>query len=74
MMYKLWHKLFGWDYIHWSNSADQGISRLHKDALGNPFYWRYYSIGTLDRITDEKQVTWLTCSPSKYLWPKKEAQ
>lgn len=73
MIYKLWHRLFGWDYIYWKNSADQGISRIYKDALGNPFYWRYFSITVLDPIINEKQVTWLTCNPSKYLGNKKEA-
>jgi hypothetical protein len=29
MMYKLWHYLFGWDYIYWENIADCAIARIH---------------------------------------------
>ena len=29
-MYKIYKYLFGWDYIHWKNSADYGIARVFK--------------------------------------------
>jgi hypothetical protein len=71
-MYKLLNYLFGWDYIHWKNSADQGISRIRLDGQGLPYYWRYGSARVLDIIATPISVTWLTCEPSKYAPPAKE--
>lgn len=65
-MYRLLHWLFGWDYVQWRNSADQGIARVHTDGTGRVFYWRYRNIGLADTITHPTDVLWLTCSPSKY--------
>ena len=71
MVYKLWHKLFGWDYIHWDNFCDSEVSRVRIDGNGNPFYYHYNKyVHDFDTTTDK--VTWLTCNKSKYLWPKKE--
>lgn len=61
------HKLFGWDYIAWRNSADRGIARVREDGEGGAWYWRYKAAQVWDRITDEKDVVWLTCLPSKYM-------
>lgn len=66
-MWKIWNKLFGWDYIYWSNSSDQGVARIHKDYDEGCFYWRYKSTELADRVTMKRQVIWLTCSPDKYL-------
>ena len=66
MLYRLKHKIFGWDYIAWKNSADQGIARVHKDHNSVVWYWRYRSTRLLDRIEKPEQVIWLTCPPSKY--------
>jgi len=68
-MWKLLNFIFGWDYVHWKNSADQGIARVFRDASGRPVYWRYKITKVLDVIEEENQVTWLTCRPSKYLPP-----
>ena len=65
-MYRLWHKLFGWDYILWKNSADVGIARVIKPKSGQIAYWRYRITNVLDIIEKPDQVIWLTCSPSKY--------
>ena len=65
-MYKLLKTLFGWDYIQWSNSADSGIARLHKDHNGKCWYWRYKITSVIDTINTKDQVIWLTCSPSDY--------
>ena len=65
-MWKLYHLLFGWDYITWKNSADQGIARVHRDRAGNLFYWRYKTTNLADPITDANNHYWLTCSPEKY--------
>jgi hypothetical protein len=67
MMWKLLHKLFGWDYIQWSNSSDQGVARVHTDQNARTYYWRYKSMKLVDEIKDTKQVFWLTCPPSKYM-------
>jgi hypothetical protein len=65
--YKILNYLFGWDYILWSNSADQGISRvitLHDGTLG---YWRYKYTTCFDEIIRPRDVRWLTCDPEKYI-------
>lgn len=65
-MYRFYNWLFGWDYIHWTNSAHSGIARLRSDAQGNPFYFMYGMSKYLKPITKPEQVVWLTCLPSKY--------
>lgn len=66
-MWKLWNKLFGWDYVVWSNTADQGIARVHVDGLGRAYCWRYSGVAICDVIQKPKDVIWLTCHPAKYL-------
>lgn len=66
MMYKIKNKLFGWDYVHWRNSADSGIARVITLKDGRVAYWRYPMTKVMDEITNPKQVFWLTCEPSKY--------
>lgn len=66
MIYKLLNRLFGWDYITWKNSADQGIARVFIRSTG-VYYWRYKNIKILDEITDVNQVIWLTCDGDKCL-------
>jgi hypothetical protein len=44
LMYRLLNRLFGWDYIAWRNTCDQGIARIHKDGNGVLFYWRYKTL------------------------------
>ena len=66
-LWSLLHRLFGWDYIYWVNSADRGVARIHKDKDGAAFYWRYKITRLADRVTCADQVIWLTCEPSKYL-------
>jgi len=65
-MWRLLHFLFGWDYIHWHNSADQGIARVHVAADGTVFYWRYHGCCVLDKIEHTDDVVWLTCQPEAY--------
>jgi len=67
MMWRLLHALFGWDYVQWDNSVDQGIARVHRSGGGDIYYWRYKSIKCADIIYSRDQVLWLTCHPSKYL-------
>jgi hypothetical protein len=66
MIYRLLHRLFGWDYIAWQNSAAQGIARVRVDWTGRVWYWRHKSIQVADVITNPFSVLWLTCPPSKY--------
>ena len=72
MLYKLLHHLFGWDYIYWQNSCDQGIARVHRSSCGKVFYYRYKCIRIIDVIDQPSEVIWLTCKPSKYLKTKKQ--
>lgn len=69
MRWRLLHRLFGYDYIQWRNSADQGVARVRLDGMGRAYYWRYESIKVIGFITDPKEVVWLTCSPEKYINP-----
>lgn len=66
-MYKLLNFIFGWDYICWSNSADDGIARVFKSKCGKVIYYRYKVTKVIDVINNKDQVIWLTCEPSKYL-------
>jgi len=79
-MWKIYHFLFGWDYVCWKNSADSGVARVHVDYEGRPFYWRYKLTKLIDLIpspytpsgapNENKKrwldIVWLTCSPTKY--------
>jgi hypothetical protein len=65
-MYKLLHVLFGWDYVAWRNSADQGIARVYEGKCGRVYYWRYRSTRLFDIIEKPEHVLWLTCDPSRY--------
>lgn len=66
-MWQIFNFLFGWDYIQWSNIADQGIARVFNDGAGRTVYWRYRLTNVIDVIENEEQVIWLTCKPSKYM-------
>jgi|TARA_R110000851_G_scaffold72207_1_gene160168 hypothetical protein len=66
-MYKILNYLFGFDYIHWKNTIDSGVARIHIDCNGNVFYWKYKNIKFADHIKDASKFLWLTCSPDKYL-------
>ena len=66
-MWRILHHLFGWDYVAWRNSADQGIARVHVDGMGRVYYWRYKCIASADFITEPERVIWLTCGPEKYI-------
>lgn len=66
MIYKLLHKLFGWDYVYWSSACSTGIARVNVAAEGTVFYWRYKRIKYADIIKNPNQVIWLTCYPKKY--------
>ncbi len=67
MFWKICNKLFGWDYIHWENTAAEGVARVHRDFTGRVYYWRYKSTKVADVIHDANQVLWLTCKPDKWM-------
>ncbi len=67
MIYKLMHRLFGWDYVGWSNTADYGVARVFNDGTGGAFYFRYKGTKLIDKIRAVNQVVWLTCLPEKYM-------
>lgn len=64
--YKLLNKLFGWDYIQWRNTADNGIARVHLGFNGEVYYWRYKLTEVADKILEKEQVIWLTCEPKTF--------
>lgn len=71
-MWKLFNYLFGWDYVTWRNTADNGIARVHVDKTGKVYYWRYKIISVADVITSADNHLWLTCSPEKYGFKQQE--
>jgi hypothetical protein len=66
-MWRLWNKIFGWDYIAWRNTADKGIARINKGYNDECWYFRYKITRVIDIVTNKDQVVWLTCEPKKYL-------
>jgi len=66
MIYKLISRIFGHDYIKWSNSCDRGTARVIIGKNGKIGYWRYKAISVFDVIHKPEQVKWITCKPSKY--------
>ncbi len=71
MIYKFLHFWFGWDYIYWTDTVDQGIARVHVNEDGQPYYWRYKNITVMGRITKERiesgSLVFLTGSYEDYL-------
>ena len=68
MMYRLFHKLFGWDYIYWTNLTDQGIARIYVDAENKPYYYRYRIPLVIDPADGSRSmIRWLTCHRTKYI-------
>jgi hypothetical protein len=65
-MYKILNFLFGWDYIYWSNSCDQGIARVFISKDKRVCYFRYKGTSLIDVITRKEQVIWLTCKPERF--------
>lgn len=65
-MWRLWNKLFGWDYILWTNTATSDISRVHITPDSKVFYYLYSGFKYNEVIRNKSQVIWLTCLPSKY--------
>jgi len=70
MLYRVLHKLFGWDYIHWGTTQSWGITRVYVDGDGVPyFHSKYGRIYKPDGGACE--VIWLTCPRTKY-YPKND--
>lgn len=67
-MWRIFNWLFGWDYVYWQNSCDQGIARVRTSKNGDVYIYRYKMTGLIDKIHSPSSVSiWLTCSPDKYL-------
>ena len=66
MIYKIFHFLFGYDYIYWHNTCDNNIARVHKNDDGTIWYFRYKTTKVIDIIRKPDGVLWLTCSSKKY--------
>lgn len=65
-MWRLWHKLFGWDYVYWEFLSMSGVSRVRLAPNGLAYV---RILGVIIRITDPSldDIFFLTCSPEKYL-------
>lgn len=73
-MWRVFNWLFGWDYIYWENSCDNGVARVHKSPDNTVWFWRYKITRVIDIINIDGKtypwlppVVWLTCSKDKYL-------
>lgn len=64
-MWRLWHKLFGWDYVVYAGSFHTRVCQLYKDGMGRVWIYRHTNSDPLT-IDDPKRVMWLTCSPAKW--------
>lgn len=68
-MWKIWHKLFGWDYVLWQDRYYGGVSRVLFLPDGTQGYLKQPNIfRTLQGAEDT--IFWLTCKPEKYIKPK----
>lgn len=65
-MWRLWHKLFGWDYIQWSSAGLYGIARIRIAPSGLVYFLHLGEVVRLNELKP-RQITYLTCSKDKYL-------
>ena len=66
-MWKLWHKLFGWDYIQWSIADSHQVSRIKRAPNGLAYFKKYGEIVSFPLKTSiPYQIIFLTCPPKKY--------
>ena len=66
-MWRLWHKLFGWDYIQWNlGLGTHGIRRIRVAPNGVVYFKRLGEIFSLAEPEYHK-ITYLTCSKDKYI-------
>lgn len=64
-MWRLWHKLFGWDYIYWSLGT-HGVRRIRVAPNGLVYFMCLGEIISLAEPGYHK-ITYLTCSKDKYI-------
>lgn len=68
-MWRLWNKLFGWDYVYDWFIDEWVVSRIRKSAHG--YYYKpviYMSnLIFLENKRDSKKLKFLTCDREKYL-------
>lgn len=63
-MWRIFHFLFGWDYIQWRMGCHHGISRVRVNPEGIQFVWANGTAYELKYLTD---VFWITCKSEKYI-------
>jgi hypothetical protein len=59
-MYKLWHKLFGWDYVLFKFGSSRIIRRVHTSPTGIKFVKPYagiYLVGENELYHEWKYLT-----------------
>ena len=64
-MWRLWHKLFGWDYIQWKLGT-HGIRRIRVVPNGLVYFM---CLGEIINLAEPRyhKIMYLTCSKDKYL-------
>jgi hypothetical protein len=69
-MYKILHRLFGFDYIQYSfyyyKTVKARIAILPDGTIG------FWIAGTFFKLYSPDHIIWLTCKPEKYFKPNKE--
>ena len=60
-MYKLWHVLFGWDYVQPTKYNFR--RRVRRLPTGEVYFVYSGTIYVIEKYTD---VYWLTCIPEKW--------
>lgn len=69
-MWRILNFLFGYDYIAWGNSCDNGIARVRVNEDGIVYYFRHKFTGVINKIDRPCNVFWLTCKSDKYFKQK----
>lgn len=68
MFWRLFHKLFGWDYV--LQPHDCCICQICVDVNTGKPYYKHYGYMLFEK---EWEFIWLTCKPEKYIKkPKKD--
>ena len=64
-MWRLWHKLFGWDYIQW-DLGTHGIRRIRVAPNGLVYFM---CLGKIINLAEPgyHKIMYLTCSKDKYV-------
>lgn len=63
-MYKLFNKIFGWDYVIKITVFSTYIVRIRKAKCGKVYYKHWFDYG---EVLHAENYIWITCEPEKYI-------